>query len=240
MVQSQGCNGSKHLFWITIYWLCYANGSAPPSGYLWLKSSFPPYFPQNVLDVWGRFLVIALVNARVESCKSSNTSLSPLFHLHTLPPPPLLPQISTNTYLLHLTSPLPRPHLIPLPINLPRKRILVPQRNPIRHGHQHAKHQPSRPPVPQRRPRETRRAAPVHWRVGHAEREALDARRHEDAEVVAEVGARHAEGVHGGEDEGVASGEEEEGERGGEGGGEEGWGGGLGEEGAVVAVILCV
>lgn len=75
----------------------------------------------------------------------------------------------------------------------------------------------------------------VHGCVGHVERERGYGCVHEDAEVVAEVGAGYAEGVHGCQDEGVAG--EEEGDRGVfEERGEERGVRGLGGEGFVVAL----
>lgn len=74
----------------------------------------------------------------------------------------------------------------------------------------------------------------VHGRIGDVEGEGCDGFVHEDAEVVAEVGAGDAECVHGGQDEGVAR--EEEGDcRVFDQRGEEGWGGGLGGESFIVA-----
>jgi hypothetical protein len=76
----------------------------------------------------------------------------------------------------------------------------------------------------------------IHGRFADIERETRHRRVHEDAKVVAEVGARDAEGVHGCQDEGVSREEERDcgvfDERGGEGGV-----GRLGREGFVVSVL---
>lgn len=75
----------------------------------------------------------------------------------------------------------------------------------------------------------------VHGCLGHVEWERGDGRIHQDAEVVAEICASHAERPHGGEHEGVAGEEERDGRVFDE-GGEEGGVCGLGGEGLVVAV----
>lgn len=58
--------------------------------------------------------------------------------------------------------------------------------------------------VPQRRRQETQRGAVVHGVVGHVEGEARDPLVHENAKVVAQVGACDAQSVHGGEHQHVA------------------------------------
>lgn len=70
------------------------------------------------------------------------------------------------------------------------------QRDGIRHDDHYAEQQTSRLRVPQRDSDKVGRAAPVH-RVGDdVEWEARDHVVHQDAKIVAEVRARHAQHVH--------------------------------------------
>ena len=84
--------------------------------------------------------------------------------------------------------------------------------------------------VPQRDGCERHRASDVHRIAQQVERETVDARVHEDAEVVAQECARDAEGVGGGEHEDLADEEEGCGDEGGV---------GLGENGRVWLVSQC-
>ena len=121
------------------------------------------------------------------------TSLTPHLVLHssslTIPP-------SIVLHLQPLLSPLPLP--LPLLINPNRKRILPPPRNRIGRCDQCCQHHTSWLACPQRRSQKAQCRTMVHRRVSDVERECSDGRVHEDAEVVAEIGAGDAEGVHGG------------------------------------------
>lgn len=113
--------------------------------------------------------------------------------------------------LLRLLAPL-LPLPLPLRIDLGRKGILEPQRNLIRHPHQPRQQQTRRFPKPQRRPGKAHRAAVIHRRRRHVEREPGHHLIHEDAEVIPQVRPRDPEGPHAREDEDIAAGDEGDGE----------------------------
>ena len=100
--------------------------------------------------------------------------------------------------------------LVPFRVNHAREGILPPPRDGVAAGDEHGQEHAGGFPPPQGGGQEAQRGAVVHGRVGHVEGEARDGRVHQDAEVVAQIRARHAEGPHGGQDEGGAGREERE------------------------------
>lgn len=113
--------------------------------------------------------------------------------------------------------------------------LFIRQRNPIHQQHLRRQQQPRRSSIQQRRAQEAHRAPVVHRRARDIERKAGDWLIHQDAEVIAEVGAGDAKSVGGGQDEDVAEEDKEIGERWDERLGE-GGGRGLGAEGAFESV----
>lgn len=104
------------------------------------------------------------------------------------------------------------PLLIPLLIDHSREGVLELSRNAVCDSHDASQEQTGGLSVPQRGREEAECRAVVHGRVGDVEGERGDWCVHENAEIVTEVRAGHAERPHGGQDEGVAG--EEEGDRG--------------------------
>jgi len=107
--------------------------------------------------------------------------------------------------------------------------------NGVRARDERGQHEPGRLAEPQGGGEEAQGGAVVHGRGGDVEGEAGDGCVHEDAKVVAEVGAGYTKGVHGCQDEGVAGEEEGDGRVFDE-WCEEGRVGGLGGERGVVAM----
>jgi hypothetical protein len=139
---------------------------------------------------------------------------------------------------LHALLALP-PLLVTLRINHAREGIFPSPRDTVSRRDYASQEKTRRLAIPQRSSQEAQSAAVIHGRLADVEREGCDGRVHEDAEVVAQVGASDAERPHGCQDEGVAG--EEEGncgvfyKR-----GEERWVCGLGGESFVVTVVVCV
>ncbi|KAI3484933.1 hypothetical protein L1887_51823 [Cichorium endivia] len=87
--------------------------------------------------------------------------------------------------------------LLGLAIDVGREGLLEAQCDRIHDHHQHAQQQTGRLAEPQRHGDKAHGAAPVHGVGHHIEREARHHAVHQDAKVVAQVGARHAQCVHG-------------------------------------------
>ena len=97
--------------------------------------------------------------------------------------------------LLALLSTL-RPLPLSLRIYLRRKRVLKGECNLIAHKYQRTQSQARRLAKPQRRADEAHHTAPVHRTARNIEREARHNIIHQNAEVVAQIRARHAQRPH--------------------------------------------
>lgn len=96
------------------------------------------------------------------------------------------------------------PPPLPLGIDLTSEGVLVSERDLVDDVNPGGDKEASRLPVEQGGAKEAAGGAPVHGRVGDAEGEARDHGVHEDAEVVAQEGARDAQGPGRADDEHVA------------------------------------
>jgi hypothetical protein len=113
-----------------------------------------------------------------------------------------------STYLLTLSLLLS----LPLGVDPTGEGILICQSNLVDQEYQAGQHNSSRLSKPQCRSQEAEGRTIVHGSRTNVEGEACDHVVHEDAEVVAEVGACDAESVHGGQDEDVAGDEQSNGQ----------------------------
>lgn len=86
------------------------------------------------------------------------------------------------------------------------------ERNGIHHPNQHTHRQTHRGPIYQRPSHKRHCRSDIHRVVQHVERETGDAGRHEDAKVVAEVGAGDTERIDRGDDKQLTDGDENPGE----------------------------
>jgi len=145
-----------------------------------------------------------LINCPSRRCLSSRPSRSfPLFpSLSLLPADNNLLSLPTLGLLLS----------VPLRIDLGGEGVFEAEGDLVYREDQRSKKDARWLAVPQSSTQEAHRRTVVHGRTSDVEREAGDDLVHQNAEVVAEVGPRDAEGPHGGQDEDVAAGDEDDGQ----------------------------